>query len=135
MTTEATILKKGKFIYQFFIQVFLTIKTFPYKCFFLRGHKSFNQSNCPLIAIPSVSLVYLSFDFKKGTIIKEANQSSTNGSFEALLAFDGDMDTFSMTNDGSNQWWSATLVKRYEIAWVFVRIKTGIYLQIHHYII
>ena len=72
---------------------------------------------------------------KKGTIIKEANQSSTNGSFEALLAFDGDMDTFSMTNDGSNQWWSATLVKRYEIAWVFVRTKTGIHLQIHFYII
>lgn len=75
---------------------------------------------------------YLSCDHTIDAIILEAQQSSTKDLFVADLACDGDMDTFSLTNDGSNQWWSATLVKQYEIAWVFIRVKSGIHLQIHH---
>ncbi|XP_078340491.1 uncharacterized protein LOC144627392 [Crassostrea virginica] len=54
----------------------------------------------------------------------EAQQSSTNGTFVAGLACDGDLDTFSLTNDGWNQSWTSTLVnKSYDIVWIFVRIK------------
>ncbi|XP_078309693.1 uncharacterized protein LOC144618054 isoform X2 [Crassostrea virginica] len=57
-------------------------------------------------------------------VIIEAHQSSTNGSFVADLGCDGDLDTFSLTNDGWNQSWTATLVnKSYDIVWIFVRIK------------
>nr|XP_022300982.1 uncharacterized protein LOC111109192 [Crassostrea virginica] len=58
-------------------------------------------------------------------VIIEAHQSSTNGSFVAGLGCDGDLDTFSLTNDGWNQSWTATLVnKSYDIVWIFVRIKS-----------
>lgn len=67
------------------------------------------------------------------TVIIEAHQSSTNGSFVAGFGGDGDLDTFSLTNDGANQWWSATLDKPYAIVWVFVRIKSGKYtFKINH---
>nr|XP_022296413.1 receptor-type tyrosine-protein phosphatase alpha-like isoform X2 [Crassostrea virginica] len=60
----------------------------------------------------------------RAAVIIEAHQSSTNGSFEADLACDGDLDTFSLTNDGWNQSWTATLVnKSYDIVWIFVRIE------------
>ena len=61
-------------------------------------------------------------------MIIEAEQSSTNGSFVAGLGCDGDLDTFSLTNGGSNQWWSATLDKEYQISWIYVRIKAGNFL-------
>ena len=57
----------------------------------------------------------------------EAHQSSTNGSFVADLGCDGDLDTFSLTNNGENQWWSTTLTKTSAFTWVYIRIKTGIY--------
>ena len=62
-------------------------------------------------------------------MIKEVNQSSTYGSYEAGLACDGDLDTFSLTEDEQNQWLSAKLDKPHEIAWIFVRIKNGRYSQ------
>lgn len=65
--------------------------------------------------------------------IIEAHQSSTNGSFSAVLGCDGDLDTFSLTNNGWNQTWSATLIKRYEIAWVYIRIHSGIHLLTLYY--
>nr|XP_022296023.1 uncharacterized protein LOC111105862 isoform X2 [Crassostrea virginica] len=58
-----------------------------------------------------------------GVVIKEVSQSSTNRSFEAGLACDGDLDTFSLTEYDQNQWLSAKLDKPHEIAWIFVRIK------------
>ena len=67
-----------------------------------------------------------------GAMVKEVIQSSTNGSFEASLACDGDLDTFSLTEDDQNQWLSAKLDKPHEIAWIFVRIKNGTYLQTQH---
>ncbi|XP_078309685.1 uncharacterized protein LOC111106154 isoform X2 [Crassostrea virginica] len=43
---------------------------------------------------------------------------------DAGLGCDGDLDTFSLTNDGWNQTWTATLVnKSYDIVWIFVRMK------------
>ncbi|XP_078340142.1 uncharacterized protein LOC111110653 isoform X2 [Crassostrea virginica] len=61
-------------------------------------------------------------------VVKEANQSSTNGSFSAGLGCDGDLDTFSVTMEGVNQWWSATLDKEYQISWIFIRIEGDKYL-------
>lgn len=43
----------------------------------------------------------------------------------AALGCDGDMDTFSLTNDGDNESWSVILDKVYRIIWIFVRIKAG----------
>ena len=74
----------------------------------------------------SLSLVYLPCDHTTAAVIIEAHQSSTNGSFVAGLGCDGDLDTFSMTNNGWNQSWTATTVnKSYDIVWIFVRIKAG----------
>ncbi|XP_065936977.1 receptor-type tyrosine-protein phosphatase kappa isoform X1 [Magallana gigas] len=59
--------------------------------------------------------------------IREAYQSSTNGSYVASLGCDGDMDTFSLTNYGDNESWSVTLDKIYKITWIFIRIRAGSY--------
>ena len=86
------------------------------------------QCVCLSVCLSTYSFIHLvlySLD-TAATLIIEAHQSSTNGSFVAGLAFDGILNTFSLTNDGANQSWSATLVKPNEIAWIFVRIKTGI---------
>uniref|UniRef100_K1R5Z0 Multiple epidermal growth factor-like domains 6 n=1 Tax=Magallana gigas TaxID=29159 RepID=K1R5Z0_MAGGI len=58
--------------------------------------------------------------------ILEVQQTSTNGSFNASLGCDGDMDTFSLTNSGGNQSWSMTLKNKSRIIWIFVRIAAGI---------
>ena len=63
------------------------------------------------------------------------HQSTTNGSFVAGLGCDGDLDTFSLTNNGENQWWSTTLTKTSAFTWVYIRIKTGIYSYTLHYVI
>lgn len=57
--------------------------------------------------------------------IREAYQSSTNGSYVAYLGCDGDMDTFSLTNYGNKESWSVLLDKIYKITWIFVRIRAG----------
>lgn len=57
--------------------------------------------------------------------IREAYQSSTNGSYVASLGCDGDMDTFSLTNYGDNESWSVVLDTIYKITWIFIRIRAG----------
>ena len=69
-------------------------------------------------------LIFITF-----TVVKEANQSSTNSSFSAGLGCDDDLDTFSVTMGGVNQWWSATLDKEYQISWIFIRIEGGKHLK------
>ncbi|XP_065936979.1 uncharacterized protein [Magallana gigas] len=59
--------------------------------------------------------------------IREAYQSSTNGSYVASLGCDGDMDTFSLTNYGDNESWSVVLDTIYKITWIFIRIRAGSY--------
>lgn len=59
--------------------------------------------------------------------IREAYQSSTNGSYVASLGCDGDMDTFSLTNYGNNESWTVLLDKTYKITWIFIRIRAGSY--------
>uniref|UniRef100_A0A8W8M492 Uncharacterized protein n=1 Tax=Magallana gigas TaxID=29159 RepID=A0A8W8M492_MAGGI len=59
--------------------------------------------------------------------IREAYQSSTNGSHVASLGCDGDMNTFSLTNYGDSESWSVILDKIYKITWIFIRIRAGSY--------
>lgn len=77
--------------------------------------------------IPSVFRPFhsISFFFQIAYEIQAVNQSSTNGSYVAALGCDGEMDTFSLTNDGDNESWSVILDKVYRIIWIFVRIKAG----------
>lgn len=64
-----------------------------------------------------------------GCVIKESYQSSTNGPYNASLGCDGDMGAFSLTNAGENESWSVILNESYRITWLFLRIRTGIYLN------
>ncbi|XP_056001594.1 uncharacterized protein LOC130048628 [Ostrea edulis] len=57
----------------------------------------------------------------------QSQQTSTNGSFSANLGCDGDMETFSLTNDGVNQSWSLELDNIYTIDWIFLSIGAGTY--------
>ncbi|XP_056000233.1 uncharacterized protein LOC130048101 isoform X2 [Ostrea edulis] len=58
---------------------------------------------------------------------KHVLQSSTNASFVASLACDDDMETFSLTNDGVNQWWYVELDNILTIGWIYVSVGTADY--------
>lgn len=58
-------------------------------------------------------------------MMKDSYQTSTNGSYVASFGCDGDMDTFSLTNNAVNQSWSITLTTTITIVWIFVSIGTG----------
>lgn len=55
---------------------------------------------------------------------KRAYQTSTNGSYEAFLGCDGDMDTFSLTAE-VNSHWLMKLDKSIRIIWIYVSIRAG----------
>ncbi|XP_056000238.1 uncharacterized protein LOC125656056 isoform X2 [Ostrea edulis] len=58
---------------------------------------------------------------------KHIQQSSTNSSFVPSFGCDGDMETFSLTNDGVNQLWSVEMNNTYTIGWIFVSVGTADY--------
>ncbi|XP_056000199.1 receptor-type tyrosine-protein phosphatase F-like isoform X2 [Ostrea edulis] len=58
---------------------------------------------------------------------KHVLQSSTNASFVASLGCDDDMETFSLTNDGVNQWWFVELDNILTIGWIYVSVGTADY--------
>ncbi|XP_056000222.1 receptor-type tyrosine-protein phosphatase epsilon-like isoform X2 [Ostrea edulis] len=60
-------------------------------------------------------------------VCKEAQQSSTNGSFNANLGCDEDINTFSLTNDRINQSWSVELENTDIIKYFFVIVGTAEY--------
>lgn len=55
---------------------------------------------------------------------KKAYQTYTNGSYEAFLGCDGDMDTFSLTAGVKGQW-LMELNKSIRIIWIYVSIRAG----------
>ncbi|XP_065938255.1 uncharacterized protein [Magallana gigas] len=57
---------------------------------------------------------------------KRAYQTSTNGSYEAFLGCDGDMDTFSLTAEENSQW-LMKIDKSIRIIWIYVSIRAGTY--------
>lgn len=65
------------------------------------------------------------FLYVSAFIIQEFYQTTTNGSYVAFLGCDGDMDTFSLTDDTVDQSWSITLKNKIRIIWIYVSLGTG----------
>lgn len=65
------------------------------------------------------------FLYVSAFIIQEFYQTTTNGSYVASLGCDGDMDTFSLTDDTVDQSWSITLKNTIRIIWIYVSLGTG----------
>lgn len=62
-------------------------------------------------------------------LMLEASQTSTNGSNNASLGCDGDMNTFSLTNSRGIQSWSMILKTKTRIKWNFISIGAGKYFE------
>ncbi|XP_056001592.1 cysteine-rich with EGF-like domain protein 2-A [Ostrea edulis] len=61
------------------------------------------------------------------TICARSQQTSTNSSLSANLGCDDDMETFSLTNDGVNQFWSLELDNNYTVDWIILSVDAGTY--------
>lgn len=96
---------------------------------FKLGNVLFINFVCSVVKWYTILLIFCTFFYIKilettAFVKKRAYQTSTNGSYEASLGCDGDMDTFSLTAEENSQW-LMKIDKSIRIIWIYVSIRAG----------
>ena len=98
-----------------------------------------NSTDTGISDVASVGFLFADgFDdddiFDNLALSKTCEQSTTNGSFVASRAVDGNINTFSRTNNAANEWWKVDLGAVYSIGAIDIAKEDSIYKPTYYYI-